>query len=444
MADRSILATAYNATFGAIGRQWARQTKAAEPGAGTWMMPTGARIPGVRLTHWSQALSIPAVYRATNLISQSVAMLPWNVFKRGDDGQAEAQPKNPVQWLLHDEPNADMTAFSFKRTLLTHALLQGNGYAEIERNKRGQPIAMHLIDDPDRVTPGLLANGRIAYKVQNAGADAVVLGANDVFHVQGLGTDGIMGLGLREVALRSLLVNMAYDEVAKQYFMQGMRTPGFIKTKGKMNPESFKSVMKLIKEEYTGLNNFELPIPLDGDMEFQAAGSTLHDADFLDLRKFSVIEICRWMGVPPHLVYDLEKATFSNIESQDRTFLTYGLLPHIVPMEQEANRKLLTSGFGGLYSKMNVNAFARGDLQARGAFYQQMRNMGVFTVNDILRLEEMNTIGADGDVRVMQVQYQPTDKKPGAEPPADDDDDNTAPNAPPPKPADRLLNGVRP
>lgn len=416
--------------FGALSRSWARIT-APQPVGNGWAVPIGgAKIPEVRLSDWRQALQVPAVFRCVELVSNSVAMLPWGVHKDEGDGKRTPQPNNPVHWLLHDEPNSEQTAFTFKKTLVTHALGQGNGYAEIERNKRGSPIALHLLDDPDRVTPGRRTDGRIAYQVSQAGGGSVIIDAADMFHVHGLAVDGVVGLGILDYAARSIAVNIALDKVSEKYFTQGMRTPGFMKMKsGAAGLDAFKEMMKIIREEFTGLNNFELPIPIDKDSEFVPAGSNLHDAQFIDLRKFGVLDICRWFGVPPHLVYDLERATFSNIEAQDLTFLQYGLLPRIVPMEQEANRKLLTHRFGGLYSKMNVNAFARGDMAARIAYYKGMRDMGVFSANDILELEDRSTIGPDGDVRTMQQQYKPTgEQKPGGteDPPPPEPPNNAA------------------
>lgn len=422
--------------FGAASRVWNRLTTPQQIDG--WAVPVGgARIPGVRLSDWRQALQVPAVYRCVELVSNSIAMLPWDVHKDEGDGKRSRQPRNPVHWLLHDEPNNEMTAFVFKKTIVAHALGQGNGYAEIERNKRGAPIALHLIDDPDRVTPGRLrSTGEVVYEVRQSGGDTVTIPAADMFHVHGLAVDGINGLGVLDVGARSIAVNIALDKVSEKYFTQGMRTPGFLKMKsGPSGLASFKEIMKVIREEFTGLNNFELPIPIDKDSEFVPAGSNLHDAQFLDLRKFGVLDVCRWFGVPPHLVYDLERATFSNIEAQDLTFLQYGLLPRIVPMEQEANRKLLSHRHGGLYSKMNVNAFARGDMAARIAYYKGMRDMGVYSVNDILKKEDESTIGPEGDVRTQQEQYKPIGEKTpsGANAPGDDDQEEVDPPPPPRK-----------
>ena len=408
---------------------------------GQTLVPVGMSIPGVRLYDWRDALKIPAVWRCVNVVTDAIAMLPWQVYKRGEDGQGAPQPTHPANWLLHHQASGEMGAFDFRKTILTHAMLQGNGYAEIQRNARGQPIALWLIEDPDRVTPGRLADGSIAYSVQQANGGRVIVPAADMLHIRGLATDGIVGLSIIEVGRRSLGVSAGLEQITERYFTQGMRTPGFVKVKGgPKGLEALSNLTKLIKEHFTGLTNFHTPIPIDADMEFQAAGSNLHDSQFLDMRKFSVLDVCRWFGVPPHLVYDLDRATFSNIEAQDSTFLKYGLLPRIVPMEQEVDAKLLTSNWGGLYSKMNVNAFQRGDMTARGAFYQQMRNMGVFTVNDILRLEDMPTIGPEGDVRVMQVQYQPTGPAEPAEPGADPTTEPQSP--PPPTPATARLNGA--
>lgn len=434
--------------FGAIGRMFgARRTS--DQTIGGWIIPTGQRIPGVKLYDWRQPLQIPAVYRCVSLVANTVASLPWKVFKEGPDGERRVATENKAAWLLHRRASRDMSAFTLKQTLLVHSMLQGNGYAEIERDGAGRPYALWLIDDPDRVTPGRLSNGEIAYAVQQSTGGQVIVPAADMLHVKGLGTDGIVGLSLLEVAHRSMASNLAIEEMLPIYFRQGMKTPGFVKTKGKMSPKAFLEVVKLIRDEFTGVKNFDLPIPLDGDMEFQPAGSTLRDAQYIELRKFSVTDVCRWFGVPPHMAFDLDRATFSNIEHQGQDFLTYGLLPRIIPMEQEADIKLLSDNWGGLFSKMNTNAIVRGDLKARTAYYQAMRNMGVFTVNRILELEDESTIGPEGDVRVMQKQYAPSDGGGDHDiddDPADDEGGDDAVAPPPPRRAARrnaYLNGAR-
>lgn len=413
----------------ALGAIWNRITTPQRL-EGVWNYPHQAAQ--VRISDWRRALQVPAIFRCVSVISQSIAMLPWNVLKQDDDDSTEKLPSaHPIVWLLKHKPNPETKAFDFKAALLVHALTQGNGYAEIVRNGRGQPIELWLIDDPDRVTPGRDANGALAYKIQQADGGAVILGARDVFHLKGLTTDGIRGLGILELAARSVGVSIALDQVTERYFSQGLRTPGFMKLKGKGGIEALRKVNEFIKEQFTGLQNFHRPVPIDDNMEFQPAGSTLDDAQFIDMRKFAVTDWCRWYGVPPHMVMDLDKATYSNIESQGIDFLNLGLLPRIIPMEQEADFKLLTDNWGGLQSKVDTNAITRGDMAQRIAYYQGMRNMGVYTVNDILGSEGRSTIGPEGDVRVMQMQYQPTAAKPGADPsapPTSDDPSQPKPN----------------
>lgn len=411
----------------AVGRLFASRRTKDQP-IGGWVFPTGTKIPGLRLYDWRQPMQIPAVWRCVTLVSNTIAMLPWRVMRETADGKREAQPENRIDWMLHRRPSADMTAFAFKQTLLLHSILQGNGYAEIERDRLNRPVALWLIDDPDRVTVGRDNRGRIAYAVRQADGGHVVVPGADMLHVRSPSTDGAVGLGLLEVAARSIASNLALEELQPVYFRQGMRTPGFIKTKGKMSPESLKTVMKMIRENFAGLHNFELPIPLDADMEFTPAGSNFRDAQYIDLRKFGVIDICRWIGVPPHKAYDLERATFSNIEHQSQDFLTDTLLPRIVPLEQEADVKLLSDNWGGLYSKVNVNAIVRADMGARLAYYRGMFDMGALTVNDILSFEDMSTIGPEGDERTRSVQYQsPPTSDAGGDDAGEDDPEPPSP-----------------
>lgn len=420
--------------WNAAARLMARVTAPWSGARGMHFMQIGNSVAGVRINSPQEVLKLAAAWRCVNLVSGTIAGLPWQVFKRGDDGQGERQRGNQVEWLLAHEASAELTAYNFKKTLLSHSMLHGNGYAEIERDNRGRPYALHLLA-PDRVTPGRLDNGALAYEVRQAGGDRIILGARDVFHLPGLGFDGLRGYSVLEIGAKSLGIAMAMDEFSARYFSNGMRPAGFVKSKGKLSAEGLKTFNDLMKENWSGLKNFHKAIPLDADMEWEPMGSNLDEAQFVDMRKLSVVEICRLFGVPPHMVFDLDRSTNNNIESQGQDFLTYGLLPWIIPMEQESDRKLLTSGWGGLYSKMNFNALVRGDMAARGTYYQTMRNMGVFTVNDILRLEDMNTIGAAGDVRVMQMQYQPID--------GSGDGSGAAPQNPPADPKIKQPDGAK-
>ncbi|HWA22318.1 MAG TPA: phage portal protein [Caulobacterales bacterium] len=406
--------------IGAISRAYARLTTP-QPVDGYSVVTIGNAVAGVNLYDPTEALKVAAVWRCVNLLSDTIAMLPWQVFKRDGDN-SERQGDNPVEWLLLHEANEEMSAFDFKKQLAVSTLTHGNGYAEIERTARGAPYALWPID-ARRVTPGRLANGKLAYKVQQPGGQSIVIAAGDMFHMKGTSLDGVRGMSVLEAGARSIAAPLAMDLASDRFFSQGMRPSALIKKKGKYSDEQLKNIKEFFSKNYQGTANSWKPIFLDDDMDVKEFQANFEQAQFIDLRRFTVLEICRLFGVPPHMAYDLERATFSNIDAQGQDFLTFGLLPRIVPLEQEADRKLLTRNHGGLYSKMNANALVRGDMAARSAFYKAMSDVGAFSPNDILRLEDMNTF-AGGDVRTKQSQYKDVSGA-GADPP---------PATPPPPP----------
>lgn len=385
------------------------------------------------------ALKIAAVWRCCSIVSQSFAMLPWQVFRKKANGDGERQATNPTEWLLSHRANAEQSAFEFRRTMKLNALLWGNAYAEIQRDTANRPYALWILD-PARVTPGRNSTGDLVYKVRNNDGTEVILASSEVYHLRGLSKDGVVGYSVLEVAAGSLTTALALDDSLQRFFARGFRPMGFLKTKGKLSLTGLDAIEKKI-EEYSKPSNRWKALPLDQDMDFQPLAVTPEDAQIIDMRKFNVIDICRWFGVPPHLCFDLDRATFSNIESQGQEFLTYGLSPHIIEAEQETDFKLLGNGHGGLYSKINVNAIVRADMGVRQAFYTAMLNAGVFTINMVLRLEEQPTIGPDGDEHVRQVQFQPIGtplpaapvKAPANDPNANDNPPADTPPAPPAK-----------
>lgn len=367
-----------------------------------------------------QALKIASVWRCVSLVSESVAMLPWHVLTRDGARKGPGQPApydDGVQWLLHNRPNPEQGAFDFRRLLLMRTMLWGNGYAEIERDARRRPTALWPIES-GRCEPRRTADGALVYVVSQADGGVVTLPAADVFHTRGLSWDGVRGYSVLEYAGRSLGTAGRLDEFTERYFGQGARPSGVIKTNGQLDSVGAANLLAEFQKRAQGLSNFWAPIVLDAGMEWQALSGSLDDAQMIDMRKFSVLDVCRWFGVPPHLAFDLDRATFSNIESQGREFLMYGLLPRIVPLEQEADAKLLNDQHSGRYTKINVNAFQRGDSPARAAFYRSMREMGVLSVNEIRALEDLPGIGPDGDAYTPSVQYQTreTTSEPPAEP----------------------------
>lgn len=405
---------------------WVRRMN---PARGFRTYPIGSMRVGLNTPE--DALKVATVFRCVAVISETAAALPWNVYKRKANGDGIRQANNPVEWLLHHRASDEQTAFNFRRAMIVNRLLWGNGYAEIQRDNANRPYALHLLH-PSRVTPGRDGEGRVVYRVLQAGGGQTYLPAADVYHVRGVGDD-LCGLSVLEHGSSTLGINMSFDRSLLAFFINGFRPTGFLKTKGRMSAEGLAALEKRI-DEASGLGGRWKAVPLDQDMDFTPLTVSAEDAQLVDLRKLSNIDICRLFGVPPHMAYDLDRATFSNIEAQGRDFLTYGLLPHIVQMEQEADWKLLSGNHSGLYSKINVNAIVRADMQVRYAAYQIAMNAGGMNINEFRALEEMPNIGPEGDVYVRQVQYQPigAELKPEPVKPAPGAPAPNDPNAPPP------------
>lgn len=418
----------------AAWRLLARVSQAVPIGARRGYFPIGNVAAEVRLFDPEDALKVATVWRCVQLVAESTAMLPWHVFKRDAKGDGVPQPNNAVAWLLQHRASGEMTAFSFKRAIVAHRLLWGNGYAEIERDGANRPVALHLLD-PSRVEAGRDSAGQLAYKVKNADGSEVILPARDIFHVAGLGFDGVRGYSVLEHGAPSLANSMALDQSLGAFFANGFRPIGLLKTKGRLTMEGLKALEKRL-EDYTGVRKRWKAFPLDQDMDFQPLAVTPEDAQLVDLRKLTSVDICRLFGVPPHMAFDLDRSTFNNIESQGREFLTYGLMPNIVCMEQEADWKLLSGNFAGLYSKINVNAIVRADIEKRFAAYKIALDSGLNSINEIRSLEEWPNIGPEGDEYVRQVQFQPIGTPLTPQPvgrPAPETDDEPDDDAPPPR-----------
>lgn len=392
-----------------VGRFFAARRVSPERQPEIRLITFGDTTMAVPLARPEEALKVSTAWRCVSLISQSIAMLPWNVMRReAGTGNSAREFDHPVDFLLSSRPNDEMTAFSFRQTMVSHILLYGNAYAEIERDVSGRPMALWPIA-PDRVEPYRLETGELIYRVMQPTGGIAALSKADIWHVPGLAWDGIRGYSVLEVGASAVSAALGMDRFAGAYFAQGMRPSGVIQSPNKMSPEALKNLKETMAESHGGWRNAHKPLILDAGMAWQQVSDTPENAQFIDTRKFTVVDICRWFGVPPYLAFHADSEPRANVETQSREFLMYGLMPRIAPMEQETDRKLFVVP-RRYYSKMNVNSFQRGDAQARGEYYKMMRDIGAFSVNDVLRAEDMDTIGPEGDVRTMQMQYVPIEE----------------------------------
>ena len=344
------------------------------------------------------AMQTTAVYACVRILAEAVASLPLHVYEYQDDGGKKLVHDHPLYYLLHDEPNPEMTSFVFRETLMSHLLIWGNAYAQIIRDGAGRVLGLYPLL-PDKMDVQRDDKGNIYY-VYSRNSDEnpmfkeygnIKLKAEDVLHIPGLGFDGLIGYSPIAMAKNAVGMTLACEEYGASFFANGanpggvLEHPGVLKDPSKVR-ESWNSV-------YRGVSNAHKIAVLEEGMKYQQIGIPPEEAQFLETRKFQINEIARLCRIPPHMVGDLDKSSFSNIEQQSLEFVKYTLDPWVIRWEQSLQRSLLLPGEKGKYFiKLNVDGLLRGDYQSRMNGYAVGRQNGWFSANDIREMENMNPI----------------------------------------------------
>lgn len=344
------------------------------------------------------AMQTTAVYACVRILAEAVASLPLHVYEYQDDGGKKLVHDHPLYYLLHDEPNPEMTSFVFRETLMSHLLIWGNAYAQIIRDGAGRVLGLYPLL-PDKMEVQRDDKGNIYY-VYSRNSDEnptfkeygnIKLKAEDVLHIPGLGFDGLIGYSPIAMAKNAVGMTLACEEYGASFFANGanpggvLEHPGVLKDPSKVR-ESWNSV-------YRGVSNAHKIAVLEEGMKYQQIGIPPEEAQFLETRKFQINEIARLYRIPPHMVGDLDKSSFSNIEQQSLEFVKYTLEPWVIRWEQSLQRSLLLPGEKGKYFiKLNVDGLLRGDYQSRMNGYAVGRQNGWFSANDIREMENMNPI----------------------------------------------------
>lgn len=365
----------------------------------SYMFRLGSSTSGAMVNQRS-AMQISAVYACVRVLAESIAGLPLHVYQCGKNDSREKAVEHPLYFLLHDEPNPEMTSFVFRETLMTHLLLWGNAYAQIIRDGRGQVIALYPLM-PDRMRVDRDENGQIYYRYQ-LGADeshlekagTVDLSPKDVLHIPALGFDGLVGYSPIAMARNSIGMAIAGEDFGASFFRNGAAPSGVLEHPGVLkNPEKLRAAWEA---QYGGSRNSGRVAVLEEGMKFNPIAIPLEQAQFLETRKFQVDEIARIFHVPPHMIGDLERSTFSNIEQQSLEFVKYTLNPWVCRWEQALTRSLLSPKEKREYSiKFNVDGLLRGDYQSRMNGYAVGRQNGWMSANDIRELENMDKISEE-------------------------------------------------
>lgn len=355
---------------------------------------------GVNVTV-EKAMGLPSMWRAVTLKAGVEASLPFKPYA----GRAVEAPTVSGAWQIMDDPHPDMTRFEFWQTMHLHRIAWGNAYALKLRNRGGQVAELWPIH-PARVQVGRDRNTlEKMYLVD--GTD--LYGDDIMLHIPGPGYDGICGVSPIRAARSGIGLALAAEEFGGALFGSGALATGILQTEQRLTQLQADKLSERWETRRAGLQNAHRTIVLDKGAKFERLTIPPEDAQFLQTRQFQTTEICRLIGIPPFLMFDTEKSTSwgTGLEQQAIGWVVYDLARDLVAVEQRVDKHLLrpmdvraaAEGRPVIYSKHSVQGLLRGDSKARAEFYNALFRLGALSTNDILALEDMEQIGADGDER---------------------------------------------
>lgn len=356
----------------------------------------GGTTSGKSVTERS-AMQMTAVYSCVRILAEAVAGLPLHLYKYNEAGGKEKAIDHPLYLLLHDEPNPEMSSFVFRETLMTHLLLWGNAYAQIIRNGKNEVVSLYPLM-PNKMSVERDEKGQLYYSYYRGTDEAirekehtVILKPSDVLHVPGLGFDGLVGYSPIAMAKNAIGMAIACEEYGAKFFANGAAPGGVLEHPGTIKDPA--RVRESWQHTFGGSGNANKIAVLEEGMKYTPIGISPEQAQFLETRKFQINEIARIFRVPPHMVGDLEKSSFSNIEQQSLEFVKYTLDPWVVRWEQSLMRTLLSQEEKRRYFvKFNLEGLLRGDYQSRMNGYAISRQNGWMSANDIRELENLDLI----------------------------------------------------
>ena len=356
----------------------------------------GGSVAGKYVTERS-AMQMTAVYSCVRILAEAVAGLPLHLYRYKEGGGKEKATDHPLYLLLHDEPNPEMSSFVFRETLMTHLLLWGNAYAQVIRNGKGEVIALYPLM-PNKMSVDRDENGQLYYTYTHAPEEAktaelgrVILRPADVLHIPGLGFDGLVGYSPIAMAKNAIGLAIATEEYGAKFFANGAAPSGVLEHPGTIKDPN--RVREAWQSQFGGSSNSGKIAVLEEGMKYTPISISPEQAQFLETRKFQINEIARIFRIPPHMIGDLEKSSFSNIEQQSLEFVKYTLDPWVIRWEQSIARTLLNPDEKQTYFvKFNLEGLLRGDYASRMNGYATARQNGWMSANDIRELENLDRI----------------------------------------------------
>ncbi len=357
-----------------------------------------------------RAVQTSAVYACVRILAETIASLPLHLYKAGPDGTVIKADNLPEYTLLHDEPNSYQTSYVWREQKMFQSALWGNSYCEIQRDKMtGRAIGLYPIPAWE-VQPELVKENGTLRKVYRVAGET--LEDRDILHIPAPGWNGVAGVSPIALHRASVTMSLNAEEFGANFFKNGTRLSGVLEHPNKVSAEAAARLRESWQQVYAGKANAGKVAVLEEGMKFNALTMPLADAQYLETRKFQVSDIARIFRIPPHMIGDLERATFSNIEQQSIEFVQHTILPWISRWEQELNRKLFAHSTvlkGRYFVRFNLAGLLRGDLNSRYRAYAIGRQWGWLSANDVRELEDLNPIDG-GDVYLSPLNMVPADE----------------------------------
>jgi HK97 family phage portal protein len=343
------------------------------------------------------AMQSVAVFACVRILSESVAGLPLHIFHNLPDGGRERTQDHPLFRILHDEPNSEMSSFVFRETLMGHLLLWGNAFAQIVRNGRGQVVALYPLL-PSKMEVGRGNGGQLIYRyyrdsdecAQHHTTGYVTLRQEDVLHIPALGYDGLIGFSPISMARNAIGMSLAAEDYGARFYANSANPSGVLEHPGVLrDPDKLRQSWH---EQFSGAGQHRIAV-LEEGLQFKAMSIHPADAQFLETRRFQLNEIARLFRIPPSMIGDLERATYSNAEQMSLDFVKFTINPWVARLEQAFQQcLLLPSEKGEYFIRFNLDGLLRGDYKTRMEGYSIGIQNGIFSVNDVRSLEEMNPL----------------------------------------------------
>ena len=359
------------------------------------------------------AMQIATVYACVRLLAESVAQLPLHLYRYTDSGMGkEMATDHPLYAVIHRQPNPEMTSFTWRETMMVHLLLYGNAYCQIIRDGKNDVVSVYPLL-PENVEVDRDEHGEI-YFIYHAYTDEtpgeknkdIIFRREEVLHVPGLGFNGLVGFSPIAMMKNSLGSTLAVEKYGSAFFKNGAQPSGVLEHPGVLkNPEKIRQNWS---DVYGGANNAHKVAVLEEGMSYKAISLPPEDSQFLSTRQFGVEEICRIFRVPPHMVQDLQRATFNNIEHLAIEFVMHTLMPWLVRSEQAIIKDvLIDEEKNEFFPKFNVDGLMRGDYKSRMEGYAVAITNGIMSVNDVRKLEDLDPLDEDegGDLHLINGSY---------------------------------------